>query len=260
MTFVSCQMKTTRIILLLSTLLFLCVTSVRADLIGFKIGASYWAPELTGSFIGNQPLDTTIDLIGDLALDDPSSSNLVLTLEHPVPLLPNIRYQSIELDSMGLNTLSQEIRFDGTTFPIGSTVTSEFDLSHDDIVLYYEILDNWINLDIGLDIKVFDGKVKLDDLGGNSASVPIDETIPLLYLSARFDLPFSGFYIGADFSGADISDNSLEDISIVLGYESDSGLGFEGGYKKFSLEINDVTDINADLEYDGIYLNGYYHF
>ncbi len=137
-------------------------------------------------------------------------------------------------------------------------VTSTLDLSHDDIVLYYEILDNWINLDIGLDVKIFDGKIALS--GSSSKIVPIDETIPSLYLSARFDLPFSGFYIGADFIGASTGDNSLEDTSIMLGYESESGLGFEGGIKRFSLEINDVTDINADLEYDGIYLNGYYHF
>ena len=108
--------------------------------------------------------------------------------------------------------------------------------------------------------KVFDGEVSLDDGGIINESVLIDETIPLLYLSARFDLPFSGFYIGADISGASIDDNTLEETSFMLGYESDSGLGFEGGYKKFSLELNDVTDINADLEYDGIYLNGYFHF
>jgi hypothetical protein len=46
----------------------------------------------------------------------------------------------------------------------------------------------------------------------------------------------------------------------MLGYESGNGLGFEGGIKKFSLELNDVTDVNTNLEYDGIYLNGYYHF
>jgi len=143
-------------------------------------------------------------------------------------------------------------------------VTSAFDLSHDDILLYYEILDNWINLDIGLDLKIFDGEVALSGFDPFAAPistiVPIDETIPLLYLSARFDLPFSGFYIGADFIGASTGDNSLEDTSIMLGYESDSGLGFEGGIKKFSLELNDVTDVNTDLEYDGIYLNGYYRF
>jgi len=248
-------MKTTRIALLLSTLLFLCVTSVRADFIGIKIGASYWEPDISGSFIGDDPTDTPIDLVGDLGLEDIESSNFVLTLEHPIPLLPNIRYQNIDLDSSGFSSSSSFI-YEGQLY-VGP-VTSTFDLSHDDIVLYYEILDNWINLDIGLDVKVFDGEVALS--GSSTTIVPIDETIPLLYLSARFDLPFSGFYIGADFSGADFSDNSLEDTSIMLGYESDSGLGFEGGYKKFSLELNDVTDINADLEYDGIYLNGYYHF
>ena len=249
-------MKTTRIALLISTLLFLCVTSVRAEFIGFKIGVNYWEPDLTGSFIGDDPLDTQIDLVDDLGLEDISPSNLVLTLEHPIPLLPNIRYQNIDLDSSGFSSSSSFI-YEGQLY-VGP-VTSTFDLSHDDIVLYYEVLDNWVNLDIGLDIKIFDGEVALSGLT-SSTTVPIDETIPLLYLSARFDLPFSGFYIGADFSGADISDNSLEDTSIMLGYQSNSGLGFEGGYKKFSLEINDVTDVNADLEYDGIYLNGYYNF
>jgi len=250
-------MKTTRIVLVLSALLFLCVASVRAEFVGFKIGASYWEPELSGSFasIG----DPLIDLTTDLGIDSPTSSNLVLTFEHPIPLLPNIKYQNIELDSMGSNMLSSDIDFNGSTFTSGSTVISTFDFSHDDIVLYYKILDNWINLDIGVDIKIFDGEVSLSD-GTNTESIPIDETIPLLYLSARFDLPFSGFYIGADLNGASAGDNSLEDTSLMLGYESDSGLGFEGGIKKFSLELNDVNDINTDLEYDGIYFNGYYRF
>ncbi len=250
-------MKTTWNVLAPPVLILLCIGTAQADFVGFKIGANYWEPELTGSIIGDGVADTPIDLVGDLALDDPTPSNLVLTLEHPVPLVPNIIYQSIELDSTGSNVHSG-FTFNDTPFLPGS-VNSTFDLSHDDIVLYYEILDNWVSLDIGLDIKVFDGKVTLDD-AVNSESVLIDETIPLLYLSARFDLPFSGFYIGADIIGASASDNSLEDTSIMLGYESDSGLGFEGGIKKFSLEINDVTDINADLEYDGVYLNGYFRF
>ncbi len=83
-------MKTTRIVLLLSTLLFLCVSSVRADFVGFKIGVNYWQPETSGSFIGDDPADTTIDLVGDLGLEDITSSNLVFTIYHPIHLLPNI--------------------------------------------------------------------------------------------------------------------------------------------------------------------------
>jgi len=252
-------METSRSVLVLSILLVLGMTSVRADFVGFKIGASYWEPDLSGSVTGDTVGDTPINLVGDLGLDSPSPSNLVLTLEHPIPLLPNIRFQSLELDSTGSNVIlpADALIFNGVSY--SGTVTSTFDLSHNDIVLYYEILDNWVNLDIGLDIKIFDGDVILTDAAFTD-TVLIDETIPLLYLSARFDLPFSGFYIGADLNGASAGDNSIEDTSIMLGYESDSGLGIEGGIKKFSLELNDVTDVNTNLEYDGIYLNGYYHF
>jgi len=181
---------------------------------------------------------------------------LQLILEHPIPLLPNIKYQSFELDSSGSNDQSG-FTFNDTVFPAG-VVNSTFDLSHDDIVLYYEVLDNWVSLDFGLDLKRFDGEVALS--GTNTTSVVVDETIPLLYLSARFDLPFTGFYIGADINSLSIGDSSAEDSTFMLGYESGSGLGIEGGIKKFSLELDDVNNLNTNLEYDGIYLNGYFHF
>ncbi|MEE8366538.1 MAG: TIGR04219 family outer membrane beta-barrel protein, partial [Gammaproteobacteria bacterium] len=225
-----------------------------ADFVGLNIGANYWTPDLTGSF--NTGINPTIDLIGDLGLDDPSSSSFQLILEHPIPLLPNIKYQRFELDSTG-STPGASLIFEGVTFT--GNVTSTFDLSHDNIVLYYEVLDNWINLDLGVDLKRFDGEVELTDAVSNQR-VLVDETIPLLYLSARFDLPFSGFYVGADINSFSTGDSSVEDSTIMLGYESDSGLGFEGGIKKFSLELNDVNNLNTNLEYDGIYLNGYIHF
>jgi hypothetical protein len=46
----------------------------------------------------------------------------------------------------------------------------------------------------------------------------------------------------------------------MLGYDSGNGLGIEGGFKYFSLDLDDVDQPEADLEYDGIYLNGYFNF
>ena len=69
------QMKITWKILALSGLLVLFASTARADFIGFKIGASYWEPELTGSLIGDNPADTPIDLVGDLGLEDITPSN-----------------------------------------------------------------------------------------------------------------------------------------------------------------------------------------
>ncbi|MCH8106506.1 MAG: TIGR04219 family outer membrane beta-barrel protein, partial [Proteobacteria bacterium] len=149
-------------VLILSVLINTVATTASADFIGLKLGATHWAPDLTGSFSSGI---TTIDLVGDLGLDDPSSSSVQLILEHPIPLLPNIKYQRFKLESSGSNTPALGINFEGELFD--GNVTSTFDLTHDDIVLYYEVLDNWISLDLGVDFKRFDGEVGLIDSDSN---------------------------------------------------------------------------------------------
>ena len=243
-----------------SALLLLTAGKVQAEFIGLNIGASHWTPALSGSI--NSSDNSSIDLVDDLDVDNPSQTSMVLILEHPIAVLPNIRYQGLNLDSTGRSTLSSDIEFNGETFNSGNQITSTIDLNQDDIVLYYQLLDNWVNLDIGVDLKRIDGEVSLS--GSTETSVDVDETIPLLYLSARYDLPYSGFYLGAninaDVINLGISDSSAQDSTILLGYESRNGLGVEGGYKYFSLDLDDVNDLDTDIEYDGIFLNGYYHF
>ncbi len=243
-----------------SALLSLTPGTVQAEFIGLNIGASYWTPSLSRSF--NSSEDSSIDLVDDLNVDNPSQRSMVLILEHPIAVLPNIRYQGLNLDSTGLSTLNSDIEFNGVTFNSGNQVTSTVDLSQDDIVLYYELLDNWVNLDIGVDLKRIDGEVSLS--GSTQTSVDVDETIPLLYLSARYNLPFSGFYLSADIKAdvinLGISDSSAQDSTVLLGYESRNGLGVEGGYKYFSLDLNDINNLDTEIEYDGIFLNGYYNF
>lgn len=242
-----------------AALVLLFAIPAQADFVGFKIEANYWAPDLSGGF--NSDGGSSINLSSDLDISAPSTSSLGFSLEHPVPILPNFKYQSFDLDSNGRNTLNSSITFEGQTYNAADTVSSTFDLSHDDIVLYYEILDNWINLDIGLDLKRFDGEVSLVGSANTTTSrVKVDETLPLFYLSARFDLPFSGFYVGTDVSSFSINDSSADDVTIMLGYESDRGLGIEGGLRTFSLELDDVNNLDANIEYDGAFLSGYYHF
>lgn len=253
-------MKSTLSIPAIVALALLFPTSGHADAVGLSIGAAYWAPNLSGNF--NSTGDPDIDLSDDLGIDDPSSSSsVVLSLEHPIPVLPNIKYQGFDLDTSGRNTLSSSITFDGETYDAGDTVRSDFDLSHDDIFLYYEVMDNWVNLDIGLNLKLFDGEVStVGSTNTTTSKIKVDETIPLLYLSARFDLPFSGTYMGADFSGLSIDDSSIVDATIKLGYESAIGLGIEGGYKSFSIDLDDVSDLDTDVEYEGAFVKGYFHF
>ena len=128
-------------------------------------------------------------------------------------------------------------------------------------MLYYQLLNNWIDLDMGVDLKRFDGQISP---GGDVNSVDVDETIPLMHLSARVALPMNGFYVGADinanFLDIGISGSSAQDSRLMFGYDTGNGLGIEGGFKSFSLQLEDSDDASSDLEYDGLFLNGYFNF
>ncbi len=230
---------------------------VSADFVGVNIGAAHWSPTLSGSFNSNNG-GSQIDLDEDLGINDKSQTSLVLTVEHPIPVLPNIRYQGVSLGRSGTSTPDSDLNFNGKTFNSGSQLRSNFNLSHEDIVLYYQLLNNWIDLDMGVDLKRFDGEVELS--GDDTTRIDIEETIPMLYLSARYDFPYSGFYIGADINNLGLGSSTAEDSTVKLGFESRTGLGIEGGIKTFSLELDDTSELDTDIKYDGIFLNGYYNF
>ena len=252
-------MKSTRNVLIVCILMLSGITVAEAEFIGLNIGASDWPAAQTA------PLNSTgtnlLDQTNETGFDDQSIPSLNLVIEHSISILPNFRYRGSELESTGSDSLNGgSLSFNNQSYS-ESPVTSTYDLSHSDIVLYYEVMDNWLNLDFGLDLKSFDGEVSLSDSNPNNTVLPIDQTIPLFYLSARFNLPMSGFYIGADInSNFSLSESVAEDSTIMLGYQSGSGVRFEGGVKKFSLDLNQSNDVDANLEYDGLFLNGYFPF
>ena len=253
-------MNRTRTVIAVAATLWLATGTAEAEFIGLDIGASHWSASLNNNH--NNPESSSIDLVDDLEFENPSHSSMVLILEHPIRALPNLKYRGNELGSSNRLILDSNINFNGQTFTSGNKVTSTYDLSHNDIVLYYQLLNNRLDLDLGVDLKSFDGEISLD--GATSTSVEVDETIPLLYLSARYDLPNSGFYVGANINAniidLGLSKSSAQDSTIMLGYDSGNRLGVEGGFKSFSLELDDVDNLDNDLEYDGVFLNGYFNF
>lgn len=248
------SMSTSTRLFAISACLGLTIGTAEADFVGLNIGPSHLQPALSNpAHPGNSD---SIDLVDDLDVENPEQSSMMLILEHPISALPNIRYQGYELDSS--STFNSGSKSGG----VSSSTGSSFELSQDDIVLYYQLLDSKVDLDFGVDLKRFDGEVTL--AGSNNTSISVDETIPLLYLSARYDLPYEGLYVGANINSNAInlglSDSSAQDSTIMLGYDSGNGLGIEGGFKYFSLDLDHVDQQNTELEYDGVYLNGYINF
>ena len=89
-------MSTKSIVLAALTSVSIC-GSVNADFVGLNIGANYWTPDLKGSFASTAAGSTSINLNSDLGYSDHSSTSLNISLEHPVPLLPNVRYSGSDL-------------------------------------------------------------------------------------------------------------------------------------------------------------------
>jgi len=248
-------MKITRIVQAAPALLLFAIGTVNAEFIGVNIGASSNGAPYSS-------ISSSIDLVDDLGVERGQQSSMILILEHPIAALPNIRYKGYNLDSTDTSSTLPGVNFNGGGLGAGNVSTSSFDLNQDDIVLYYQLLNNWIDLDMGVDLKRFDGRISSGAMLTND--IEVDETIPLLHLSARVALPISGLYIGADISSnfvdLGISESTAQDSTLMLGYESRNGLGIEGGIKSFSVQLNDTDKLNTELEYDGLFVNGYYNF
>ena len=222
-------------------------------ILGIHGGVGYWLGDYSGE-LGEPSISAS-----DLDLDDSDNSYIYLALEHPIPLVPNIRAQYNQINSDQTTTISQDFSLDGVTFTAGDEVLSELELNHVDVTLYYQLLDNWINLDLGLTARKFDGFAFAQN-DAISQEVDLDAVVPMVYGMAQFDLPFTGWSLGAEGNAFSFDDNELTDYSVRLRYmlQSVLDLGVELGYREMSLELDGRAQ--TDLDLDGIYGALVFHF
>ncbi len=248
------KLKLASKVALVSIPFFLASLAQADTILGIYAGAGTW----NGGYGGNagEPNIT----LKELGLKDQSNTFYYVALEHPVPVLPNIRLQQTNISSKQTATITKNFTIDGTNFNGSDKVTSDFDLSHTDATLYYELLDNWINLDFGLTARKFSGYVRASTTT-KSEEVKVDETLPMLYLKAQFDLPFSGLSVGVEGNFISYQDSELIDYTAKISYLFDSALdiGLEAGYRSMNLAIDD-NDLTADIDLTGPYAALIMHF
>ncbi|GAA4357719.1 TIGR04219 family outer membrane beta-barrel protein [Kangiella marina] len=244
-------MKLSKIIT--ATTLLAASSAASADFLGIYVGAERWNYDIDGYISSGSD---RVDLNQDLGLQDDDDNVYYLAFEHPVPFLPNVKIQQNNLEGSAIGTASQTFNFDGVTFVEGSELTSSYDLSHIDYTLYYELLDNWVNLDLGLTGKDFDGFTEINytaTTGIVGSSVELKGTIPTIYGKAQFDLPFTGLKTGAIVNIGEKSGDKLSDIKAYIAYEGESGFGVELGYRTFDFEFDDFDSLSSDVKIDGVY-------
>jgi len=229
---------------------------VQADTLGLQLGGYRWSQDYSGDIRAG---GDHLQLGDDLGFSDDSGTTLYLVLEHPIPLIPNIMLRKSALEISAKASPEQEWSFDGENFAQGTTVASTSDLSHRDIVLYYELLDNWLSLDLGLGVRSFDHGIQLAGDDGSDGDISVDDTVAMLYVGATAELPLTGLFVQAQFNSSAYGDVSLLDYQLGLGYETDLGLGLEAGLRRFDLDYKHGGD-RADVAIDGAFIGVFYHF
>lgn len=206
----------------------------QADTITVKGDIGVWRAALDGE-AGHSAIP-----MASLGHGNNSHRFMHLSVEHFVPLVPNYRLAYSDIKATR-----------STVWDAGKG-HSTIDLTHVDNTAYYKLLDNWINLDLGLSLRTYDGRITI--ITPDTADrIKIDKVLPMGFVLLEAELPFIGWAAGVEGNYTNFNDYKVTDYSIKLRYLFDSlvDLGFEFGYRSHTLKINKTN--GADLTLDGPY-------
>jgi len=242
----------------LLVLLVVLSAPARADTVfGMYAGAGSWQQKYSGDVSSGI---TDVDVEDDLALGDENNNMFYIALEHGVPALPNVRVQQVDISTSGASVLTRAIDFNGTVFEIADPVVTDVDLTQTDVVMYYELLDNVVSLDLGVAARWLDASFDIAS-ALESSRAQFKGVVPMLYARVRADLPLTGLWVGGQAQGLGYHGNMLIDATAQLGWESQWGIGAEAGWRMFHMELDDYDEITgADFDVSGPYLALNFHF
>jgi len=228
-----------------------------ADFIGLKVGGGIWDYEISGSIRNGSVID--VDLKDDLKLQDDQDTYAFVYIEHPVPLIPNVKISRTGLATEGSGTLTADFSYGGVNYSASQSIVTEMVLDHQDVTLYYEILDNYVSLDIGLTGKMFDGEVSITR-GGTKTTSELTGTLPMLYAAVSVELPLSGLTFGVEGNFIGIGDSEITDYIAKVSYETSYAIGFEAGIRSITVKLDDLDATYSNMEFSGPFANLFIHF
>ena len=265
-------MKTLLKTTIISTLL--ATTALNADFIRVDAGAGMWIANTKGQI---DLKDDSIDLVDTLGYTTSNSGYAWILFKHFLPVIPNVRLEYTSLSYDGKVDLldGKTLPWDGVDIP--SNVSNTLTINEYDAILYYNILDNtfWTTIDLGLDVKMLDASFQLDPLSANGTEVYSGyETpsqivpLPMAYVRARVEIPFSGVGVEADVKFLKLGDSQVIDarakVDYTLGITPLIQPGIELGYRVQQINI-DATKLESslpvlNLEFSGLYFGAMLRF
>jgi len=226
--------------------------TANADTLSISAGGGVWNTSPSGTFQKTSD-PAAVDVKDNLFWGDESQGYLFATLEHPVPIIPNVKLMYTKVDQSGSGDTS--FTFDGDVYT--GTVSNEFSIETTDLIAYYEVLDNVVSLDLGLTIR----NLKIDYTINDSSNIKdsLDETVPMLYTLVGGS-PIPDLIISGELSYVAFSGSSVSDFTAKIAYTTNFFVGFEAGYRQQKYEFDDVSDTDAKLDFDGVFAGAYLKF
>ncbi|MBC3767534.1 TIGR04219 family outer membrane beta-barrel protein [Neptunicella marina] len=229
-------------------------------LLGLYAGAQLWNFDAKGGFADESNLV-------NYNFDRDNSASLYVALEHPVPMIPNIKIRRTDFDNEGTATLTGSYTFGDQTFTEQSNLLTQIDLTNTDYILYYELFDNdLITFDFGLNIKDVDGTINVQDASDPTIQGAEDFSgfIPLLYSKFATEMPLTGLGFYAEGNYLSIDDHTVYEYQAALTYYLMDNLALDMrvqlGYRAFKMELNDLDGVYTDLEFKGPFAGIEFHF
>lgn len=190
---------------------------------GLYADANYWHASSDSTYtLGNT--STTLDH------KDKGQLTVNASLEHGVPLVPNVRVRYADLNTDVKNTNAK----------IAANST--------DLIAYYEILDNVVSVDVGLGAKRLSGTTKT----GGQDVLKLDQTLPMAYAGVGAKLPFTGLSAKAELGLAKNHKTSATDALAEIKYNFvDKALvdvGVKAGYRVIDTKYDKARFVAGDAQ------------
>ena len=162
---------------------------------------------------------------GNLGLDDKNNPFLWIKIIHPIPVIPNIKFQYTKYHSTGhSNYIAGNVKiFDDVNIPTALTnADTKMDINSYDITAFYEFNPVFADIEVGAGADIWDGKTKIYDNTSNKEIVNQSFTVVLPYVYGHIEtMKIFGFSALADIKWAKAGDNHHYDYLGAIKYTID---------------------------------------
>ena len=234
----------------LLALLLIISTADTGHCFGIEFAGGAWNQSPSGK-LGYEILsvDDVVDLESDLNYQDETRFMGRIDIDMPL-FLPNIYLMGTPMEFEG--TTSSSFTWEGITFPVDAF--TRLTLDHLDVALYYGIpllktaTFDTLNIDIGINVRIFDLEVEAtDSVGGQTVTESYTLPIPMLFVAFQLR-PIEAIAIEAEGRGIAIGSDKAYSLIGRLRWNAIGPVFVAGGYRydKYDIEEDEVI-VDADF-------------